>query len=87
MEIRLGPAASDQSPRAGFEATPGCFELTVPEVARYEVRDGKSITILPIANADEDAVRLYFLGSLLGALLHQRGVLPLHGAAASTDTL
>jgi hypothetical protein len=39
------------------------------------------ITVLPEPKADDTALRLYLFGSVMGALLHLRGVLPLHGSA------
>ena len=77
-----GPGATAP---AAMNASPDCFDLTIPGVARYRVERGEAVAIAPVDGADSDAVRLFLLGSALGALLHQRGVLPLHGAAVRTD--
>jgi hypothetical protein len=55
--------------------------LVVPEVGRYAIRGGTSITIDPEDETPEKNVRLFLLGSAFGALLHQRGLLPLHANA------
>jgi hypothetical protein len=55
--------------------------LHVPEVARYFVTGGDSIVIDPDGDPDEDSLRVFLLGSALGALLFQRGLLVLHGNA------
>lgn len=55
--------------------------LNVPEVARYLISDGHSITIDPRPGVDDASVRVFLLGSGLGALLFQRGFLVLHGNA------
>lgn len=55
--------------------------LQVPEVARFVISDGTSITIDPAPGIDEDSLRVFLLGSALGALLFQRGYLVLHGNA------
>lgn len=55
--------------------------LRVPGVARYWVRNGQEILIDAEAGVDEDSVRVFLLGSALGALLFQRGLLVLHGNA------
>ena len=55
--------------------------LQVPEVARFLVSNGNSITIDPAPGIDEDSLRVFLLGSALGALLFQRGYLVLHGNA------
>ncbi len=47
----------------------------------YEIRDGKEITIELAPGADERMVRIFLMGSSLGAIQYQRGYLPLHGGA------
>jgi hypothetical protein len=58
----------------------GEYLLHVPAVARFHVTS-RSIMVSPEPGADDAAVRLYLFGSVMGALLHLRGVLPLHGSA------
>lgn len=60
-----------------------CVLLRVPEVGRFLVEKGRSIHIQPDAGVDQKSLRLYLLGSCLGAILHQRGITPLHGCALS----
>lgn len=55
--------------------------LTVPGVGRFFIRDGCEILVEPEAAASDRNVRLFLLGSAIGALLHQRGLLPLHANA------
>ena len=57
------------------------FLLEVPRIARFRVIDGRKIIIDPYPNIDEDSVRVFLLGSALGALLFQRNLLVLHGNA------
>jgi hypothetical protein len=57
------------------------FWLEVPKVARFLIRQGAHITIDPAAGIDEDSIRVFLLGSALGALLYQRGYMVLHGNA------
>jgi hypothetical protein len=59
--------------------------LTVPSVGRYWARKGRTLTIDPAHDADPGAVRLYLLGSGLAAILHQRGVIPLHAGAVERN--
>jgi len=62
--------------------------LRVPRVGRLLVRNGETITIdVGFFPKDSDLameLRLIVLGSALGALLHQRGSLPLHIATVMT---
>jgi hypothetical protein len=55
--------------------------LRVQAVGDFWVRNGDEITLNPIAGAPPENVRLFLLGSAFGALLHQRGILPIHGSA------
>lgn len=61
--------------------TPDQLWLQVPRIARFWVRGGHNIDIDPEPGIDEDSLRVFLLGSALGALLFQRGHLVLHGNA------
>jgi hypothetical protein len=58
--------------------------LRVAGVARYLVREGREILIDPDGAASAHDVRVYLLGTCLGALLHQRGFLVLHASGIAT---
>ncbi len=61
------------------------FLLRVDGIARYHVHNGRHIAIqraMPLV--DKDSVRLFLMGSAFGALLHQRGLLPIHGSSIAT---
>lgn len=58
------------------------YLLQVPKVARFHVTMSR-ITVCPEPEAADTAVRLYLFGSVMGALLHLHGVLPLHGSAVA----
>lgn len=74
------------------ESTPGLtvandgLLLTVPEVGRFLISDGRSIRAEPMNGVDPRNVRLFLLGSAFGVLLHQRGLLPLHANAIEVDS-
>jgi hypothetical protein len=57
----------------------------VPDLAIFAMEGGTNITISPEKGADEDKIRLYVLGSCMGAILMQRRILPLHGSAVVID--
>jgi hypothetical protein len=59
-----------------FVVTPEGAILNVPEAGRYLMRNGREILVEP--GESERHMRLYLLGSAFGAILHQRGLLPLH---------
>lgn len=68
-----------------FQSARGALRLQVDGIATYLVRDGRSVTIARDPAADDDDVRVFLLGSVFGALLHQRGDLVLHGSAIAWE--
>jgi hypothetical protein len=69
----------------GYSLVDGGTLLSVEKVGRFLIRDGCEIVVEPAEGASERNVRLFLLGSALGALLHQRGLLPLHANAIEMD--
>ncbi|MGP1907753.1 aldolase [Metabacillus sp. JX24] len=53
----------------------------IKTVGIFLVSKGNEIFYSPEKNADDDLIRLYLLGSCMGAILMQRKILPLHGSA------
>jgi hypothetical protein len=64
-----------------YEANPDQVLFSIDGVAKFMVSQGKEILIERAATAEDSEVRLFLLGSAFGALLFQRGLLPLHGSA------
>ncbi|PZD97718.1 aldolase [Paenibacillus sambharensis] len=60
---------------------PGRFLFHIPDTAVISVTDGCTIQISPMCDAEWDKIRVYLLGTGIGALLLQRRTLPLHGSA------
>jgi hypothetical protein len=63
----------------------GALVLNVDGVADYMVVDGREVVIRPAAGGIEGDVRLWLFGSIFAALLHARGILPLHASGVETD--
>jgi hypothetical protein len=87
VTVRLLPSSVNalQSFENGFyEVHPGIFSLAVSGVAQYRVEEGRRIFITPLPDVPEEKLRLFLLGSAMGALLYQRGLFPLHGSAVET---
>ena len=59
-----------------YQAAPRAFLLRVDGIASYYVKNGRTIIIEPENGAAEEEIRLFLLGSVMGGLLHQRGILP-----------
>lgn len=64
-----------------YQANASALWLHVPNVARFLITKGHEIIIEPDSNADEDSIRVFVLGSCMGALLMQRNLFLLHGNA------
>lgn len=76
--IRRGSIDAEGEERAGFNLTAWGAILNVPGVGRFAIREGREIIVEGAPAASPQNQRLYLLGSAMGALLHQRGLLPLH---------
>jgi hypothetical protein len=87
VAIRLAPAPPPDAPEILIDvrANAQCFWMDVPRVGRFLVRDGREIVVEPEPEVPDGDVRAYLLGSVMGALLHQRGLLPLHASAVAVD--
>lgn len=64
-----------------FQAAENEFLLRVDNVAGFYMQNGNKITIEKYCEDDDDSIRLFLLGSAFGALLIQRGLIPIHGSA------
>ena len=67
------------------QAKPGHALFQLDGVGTFMVSEGRDVFIDPAPNSTEEAIRLFLLGSMLGTILHQRDVLPLHGSAIETS--
>lgn len=83
--IRFGevPDALPDATKKGaqYEVAPGRLRLEIEGVARFLVSHGSEIVVGPAPEAREGEIRIFLLGSAMGALLQQRGFLPLHASA------
>lgn len=73
--------------RAGtdVDANGDGLQISVAEGAAFRIRGGREIIVDADPEIPERNVRLILLGTVFGALLHQRGMLPLHANAIEVD--
>ena len=57
------------------------YILNIRNVCRYYAANGSMIIAEPVPGIDEKSIRLFLLGTIMAAILYQRGSLPLHAAA------
>lgn len=81
--MRVRVAATGVPPLPDEEMHVGAWGagFRIRGVAAYAIRGGTEIVVEPEPGAPERNHRLYLLGSAMGVLLHQRGLLPLHANA------
>jgi hypothetical protein len=89
IDVRIGkvPGELPNARHIGptFQIGDDEFVLQIRNTARYRVRGGNEITVDLAVGASERNVRVFLLGSALGVLCHQRGLLPLHASAIEID--
>lgn len=61
------------------------FLFKVTETAIFLVENGTKIKVSPLEGSSIDKIRLFLLGTCMGALLLQRKILPLHGSAIAVN--
>ena len=71
-------------PRAPTPTTAACCWSSMTSLA-FKSATAVEILVEPAVDASDQNVRLYLLGSALGMLLHQRGLLPLHANCVEID--
>lgn len=85
IEVGTVPEITDPGKRRGFkfEAAKGQLLIETDTIARILVSNGSTILVEPLVGSRIEDVRMLLLGWGMGALLHQRGILPLHAASVA----
>jgi hypothetical protein len=73
--------ANSKSHYLYVQGTDNALWLHIPSIARFLITDGCQIIIDPSGNVDQESIRVFLLGSCMGALLMQRNLFLLHGNA------
>lgn len=85
VTIRLGRIRELPDAMPGDHVVDDGMLFVIRDVGRYRAARGEEILVEPERDKPDRNVRLYLLGSVFGALLHQRGHLPLHANAIQID--
>ena len=85
LVIELGQVEEPAIPGQEIVADDQGTTLTIEGIARYRISDGRRIIVQPALGVPEANVRLFLLGSAMGLLLHQRGLMPLHASAVEIE--
>lgn len=71
--------------RPGRQVEEQLATLRIPGVANLRIAEGRQITVELAPRATVEQVRPYLLGTGLAAIVHQRGLLPLHASGLLMD--
>lgn len=69
----------------GISFAPGDFFFHIPDGGSFRIQSGTTITVDPLPGVPDGLLAVYIMGSCFGAILHQRGLLPLHGSCVAKD--
>ena len=83
VHVRFGPVP--EAAEAGLRTIDRGAQLSIEAIARYAIIDGSQIIIDREPDVPDANIRLYLLGSAMGIVLHQRGLLPLHANAVEIE--
>ena len=67
-----------------FESSPNDFLFKFQHIAKYRIQNGTRIEIEIFDDSRLELVKMILLGTVMGILLHQRGIVPIHGSAIHT---
>lgn len=68
-----------------YQAIKNDFLFRMDQVGAFRVCEGEEITVELIPDGNPELMRVFLLGSVFGALLHQKGILALHGSAVAYE--
>lgn len=89
IEFRLGPVEQYWEPDekgVKFQATsPDRIVFLIGKVGRILIENGRRVVFDAFPGADEDRIRIEFIGTTQSMLWYQRGYLPLHASALLVD--
>lgn len=68
-----------------FVFRPQFVIFRVPNIAIFLIKDGNEINYYAYKQNVDDYIRLYLLGTCMGAILMQRKILPIHGSAIARN--
>lgn len=59
--------------------------FNIPDLAIYHITNGNQVIIEPYENADNQLIKVYILGSVLGMVLLQNNIVAIHGGGIVID--
>ena len=69
-----------------YRLNPTELILSISDVGTFRITEGKLVEIQPAESITLSNLGVYIMGSCMGAILHQRGFMPLHGSCVTDGT-
>jgi hypothetical protein len=85
VTISIGPELEADDPVPAVTDTDGGIIISIPEIGRFRISGGNEISIELWRECRTAICASICWESVFGALLHQRGLLPLHANAVEID--
>ncbi|MEH7302882.1 aldolase [Neobacillus drentensis] len=89
LEIKYGDLSETWNrlsyPEAVFIVKEDLIMFQIPDTATFCIQNSNKIIVCPMNGADLGKIRLYILGTCMGAILLQNRLLPLHGSAVEIN--
>jgi hypothetical protein len=85
VRVRLGATGAPAETSLGLHVEGEEALLVVQTIGRFLTRGGREMIVEPAPDVSARNLRLYLLGSAFAAVLHQRGLLPLHANAVVVE--
>ncbi|SES10049.1 aldolase [Salipaludibacillus aurantiacus] len=77
--------AESATPTGHFVINENLIMFKVPDTAIFSISEGQNIGVQALNERSDDYLRLFLLGTCMGAILLQRRILPLHGSAIAIN--
>lgn len=82
-----------QADLSGYKVLPDHYRISsrelvfsIADVGTFRVTEGKLVQVHPDQACTLSQLGVYIMGSCMGAVLHQRGLMPLHGSCVTDGT-
>ena len=83
VQIRRADLASYAIPDNCYQIKQGDIRFSYNNTGQFRVTNGTLIEVDPDPACTESHLGVYLMGSCMGAILHQRGFMPLHGSCVT----
>ena len=66
-----------------YRLSTGELIISISDVGAFRITEGKLVEVHPAGSCTPSNLGVYLMGTCMGAVLHQRGFLPLHGSCVT----